>query len=427
MSNLSKKKVLNRNKINNVNDIVVIGGGIAGLYICYKMRNKNKNISCFEMNDIMGGRIKTLRINVNGIKHTVDLGAGRYHKEHYLLRKLIKDLNLQDKEVTFGSQVNFQPTNNYHLKDKFKGINGFDMVKKVIEYYNKKKHSDNYLRKLSFPEYAIKVLTEDEIKFMLDSTGYYAELAYANAYNAIQMYKNDVRDDIKYCSLKGGLDQIISNIIQETRNKIDYYNNAVLTQVFYNDGIFVLNINNKKIITKKLILAIPKQSLMKLNIMRPYFPLLKSVDCQNLTRVYSFYDPKDVWFDCIGKTTTNNRLRYIIPISPKRGSIMSSYVDTKYAKQWKNVDKRKVNKIIRDNMDIIFNKKTKSPKYSYIANWECGVAHWLPGYNSDEISGKIIQPNTKLPLYVVGENYSKLQAWIEGSLQTSEECLKLIK
>ena len=86
-----------------------------------------------------------------------------------------------------------------------------------------------------------------------------------------------------------------------------------------------------------------------------------------------------------------------------------------------------MNKIIRDNMDIIFNKKTKSPKYSYIANWECGVAHWLPGYNSDEISGKIIQPNTKLPLYVVGENYSKLQAWIEGSLQTSDECLKLIK
>jgi monoamine oxidase len=53
-----------------------------------------------------------------------------------------------------------------------------------------------------------------------------------------------------------------------------------------------------------------------------------------------------------------------------------------------------------------------------------GVHFWERGYQSWEISQKILCPVPGFPCYICGEAYSTTQTWAEGALETSEEVLR---
>ena len=58
--------------------------------------------------------------------------------------------------------------------------------------------------------------------------------------------------------------------------------------------------------------------------------------------------------------------------------------------------------------------------------WDAGVACWKKDVDSDYLSVKLINPYPRV--FIIGENYSKYQAWCEGALMTSESCIaKLVK
>ena len=63
--------------------------------------------------------------------------------------------------------------------------------------------------------------------------------------------------------------------------------------------------------------------------------MLNSVSCKPLYRIYAVY-PKNkngkVWFHDISNTTTNEKIKFIIPIDYKKGLILISYTDGKYTK-----------------------------------------------------------------------------------------------
>lgn len=53
-----------------------------------------------------------------------------------------------------------------------------------------------------------------------------------------------------------------------------------------------------------------------------------------------------------------------------------------------------------------------------------GVNFWNPGVKSWELIPKIAHPRPELPIFIVGEAYSKAQGWVEGALETSELVLQ---
>ncbi len=53
-----------------------------------------------------------------------------------------------------------------------------------------------------------------------------------------------------------------------------------------------------------------------------------------------------------------------------------------------------------------------------------GVNFWNASVNSTEMIPKVAQPKPDLPVYIVGEAYSRSQSWVEGSLETSELVLQ---
>ena len=67
-------------------DIIIIGGGIAGLFTAYKLSQTNKNIILFESSNKLGGKIKTIK-NEN---ISYEAGAARFHKSHEKKEKIVK-------------------------------------------------------------------------------------------------------------------------------------------------------------------------------------------------------------------------------------------------------------------------------------------------------------------------------------------------
>ena len=76
-------------------DVVIIGGGIAGLYSGYLLNKNQINYEVYY--EEIGGRIQT--INIDGIDNHQDMGAEYFLDFDTTLMNLIAELNLEIEEI----------------------------------------------------------------------------------------------------------------------------------------------------------------------------------------------------------------------------------------------------------------------------------------------------------------------------------------
>jgi monoamine oxidase len=410
-----------------MNDIIIIGGGISGLYCFYELEKKYKNlkISLFEKNNYFGGRFLTKTQKIFDKSFKTEVGAGRLNKNHKLFLKLIKELKLEKDLIKTKGNNDICPSIDYNLNKKFKNKSSFDYINKVIK--KAEKEDKKYLIQLSFKQYAQKVLKKDELKFLYDFSGYYGQLYKGNCYDVVKLFKYGIKNDIDYFVLKNGFSSVIAGLLKKIKSKNLYIKQELLKINKY-QNTFLLNINGNVYQTKHLILALPKPALLNINYLNIYKKDLNSIICKELCRIYSIF-PK-VWFKDLNKITTNNKLRFIIPIDKESGLIMISYSDSKYANYWKkflNKPNEELVNEINTQLSKIFPYKIEKPIYTSIYYWNCGVAYWKPKIDSEKISEKILKLNNDDNLYIIGENYSKNQSWAEGGLETVNELLNKYK
>jgi hypothetical protein len=183
--------------------------------------------------------------------------------------------------------------------------------------------------------------------------------------------------------------------------------------------------------TKKLILAVPKPTLMKLRILHNIKKELNGIECIPLLRYYSIYPSNPttgkVWFHDLGKTTTNIGIRYIIPIHKENGMIMVSYTDGYYAKKMqKRIEEKEDESYIQDSLEKLFpDEDIPNPILTKKYFWPCGEGLWKKHTNYQQISQHLLQPFHNQKLFIIGENYSLHQGWIEGALTTAHEIISL--
>lgn len=253
-------------------DIIVIGGGISGLYTTYNLLKKypHINIAIIEKENYLGGRVYT------DTSHdmTIEAGAGRFSGSHILLMNLIHELGLSSKLVKISSQAVYVPSNQYpenikkynsildssNLINKKDGLkdglkDGFFQVPSLINSIMEsnitnitnpvllsaediilgtknlpnagllihvilasKFESRSYLSSMSFEKYARTILAEPEVEFIKQSFGYYSELVIMNAYDAIVLMEN-LSPSNQFYVLNGGLSQIIYRLVSFIRRK----------------------------------------------------------------------------------------------------------------------------------------------------------------------------------------------------------------
>jgi cytochrome b involved in lipid metabolism len=450
----------NKKKYDTKNyDLVIIGGGIAGLYTLYKLSKQftNLKILLLESGERYGGRIYSYKETIDGEEYVMDLGAGRLGHHHKLINTLISELGLKSKIVNIPNTktyIEVTENNKAHEKTQYKD----SIMAKLYKFFLSplvSKLGKSALQKFYLYELLTKYMSASFSQKVASVFEYSSDLNELNAYDALGYFKYDYNKESTFFTLNGGLGQIIDHLltaIKQThgykRKNISICNLSHVENVTYNANantnananLFSICVSNYKNSSKTtyycdhLICAIPKQSLESLTIFKPLLRDLDSINPINLVRIFEVYKTEngESWFKNIKKTITNSKVQFVIPINSNNGLIMSSYSDCANARFWNNLLAKKgldyVKQTLNSTLNLVFsvyNISVPPSKYIKLYFWDAGVANWKKNVDSDYLSYKLINP---LPnVYIIGENYSKYQAWCEGALMTSENCIaKLI-
>jgi monoamine oxidase len=445
MSNTQKNK---KNHNTNNYDLVIIGGGISGIYTLYKLSSKypQLKILLLESGERYGGRIVSYKETIDGEEYIMDLGAGRLGHHHKLINNLINELGLKPKIIDIPNTktyIEVSENNNACDKTNFKD----SIMTKLTKFFLSplvSKLGKSILQKFYVSELIKKYMSLSFFQKVSSVFEYSSDLNEFNAYDAIEYFKHDYNNESKFFTLVGGLEQIIENmlvVIKKTKSykskNIKLMNlSSVENIIKKNTNLFKIVVNNYNkskvynVYSKYVICALPKQSLKKLDLFKPFLRDLNSINSINLLRIFEIYNKTngETWFKNVEKTITNSQVQFVIPINPNNGLIMSSYSDCANARFWNLLRAKKGITYVKNILNIklnqlfsIYNITIPPSKYIKMYFWDAGVACWKKNVDSDYLSSKLLNP---LPnVFIVGENYSKYQAWCEGALMTSENCI----
>jgi len=400
-------------------DIIIIGGGISGLFLAYKLSFVNLSILLVESSNRLGGRIYTK--HNQGV--TFESGAARFHSTHTKLLSLIQELdlvgliyplprildhNLRKKDMRLHSSPPYETSHN---------LDTMNLLQKSIVMKDKFKKEE--LTNISFFQYLTLIFDHETALFMKDSFGYDSEFIELNAYSALNMFEKDLFSSDQYYSLQGG----VSLLIEKLQSKLQQKDNVTIKMnkqvIDINDRMVLLS-GNETFYFKYLLCAIPQKSLLQL----PYLKSLSSLNSVKeipLLRIYAKYPEKDVWFKGIQRTTTDNILRHIIPIDPAKGLIMISYTDNHLAEAWRNAytnGEEFLIKMLHKEIKSLYDIDPPAPEFISFDYWANGFHVWKPGSDSSKISSEIIRPIPDKNIFICGESFSLKQGWIEGALET---------
>ena len=420
-------------------DIIIIGGGIAGIYTMYNLKKEHPHLKVLllQKQDRFGGRIYTYHKKFDNKNYIMDLGAGRIGFHHNYMNKLVKELKL-DKYI-----VPIKNTENYieYNKDKNISENKSNLKKKYSKIlYNLlnsskiKNISDTILKKNYFSDILKKFFNNKEYKTIENTFEYNNKLNNLNSYNAIKYFRDDYNHLSKFYILSVGYDSIIYKMIESIEKNKNYklQKNSYVQNIVYdtNKNQYSITYNNKKVNCKYVVCAIPRNDLIKFNILKKYNYLLNTINEISKVRIFQIYKKDEInnkmWFENIEKTSTNNELQFVIPINSNNGLIMSSYNENISTKKnyWNELFKRGGNlfhKTLQKKLSNLFNIYVPISEYTKICYWPKGIACWKKNVDSSIVSEKIL--NIMHNFYICGENYSEYQAWCEGALETSEKVL----
>ena len=425
---------MTKDKSDKQYNIVIIGGGISGLYLANLFQKKmanGKNIAIFEKSYRVGGRVKSQ--NVDSIN--IEEGAGRFMPNHRHLLGLIKRFGLKGEMIAKNPQPDAKLSH---------------IVNKVRKYGSKNR---SILQDLTYIELMKLCLTRGEIEYYLSNYGFGDEIHHLQAGHAIRQFAGDLRHDKKFYIMQCGLEKIVEEIKKENEKKnISIHTQHLLRKVEYLGSkvkypyrleFEVFNTFQKVVIyARELVLCIPPNSLNNITfelgalkeqeIIRERVERVRNMVYEGtLIRIYAKYrdQGRDIWFNRMKNSVVRGGiLRNIIPIDQKTGIIQyySDYNHAKELEEYRLADGEILKEIIKEDIKRELGKKISEPEWLKIFYWNAGVHHWKPNIDIDrEI--REIQWNTfgnKHNIGIVGEAFCRNQGWIEGALENAEEFYK---
>lgn len=472
----------NHSNINNSHrykyyDIIIIGGGISGLYCAYNLLKSNGQlrILLLEKGLRLGGRVSTFYSNDNngnngnkkksGNKkmYMFETGAARFNDNHKLLNKLLNDLHLDNEKQKIDNVKDIiWYGDNKFINERAKYPHMDDIIKAINTEIKAKALTSTTIRKYTLQELAEYLLSNNHIddnihitEYMESLYPYNAEQYNMNAYDALQIFNTDFTHNIQYYMLKCGLSEIIkrlqtsiinmgcdiitsytvSNVNGNVKKRGGIPNTNTTTTTNTNTNNRVNYIINNEYTCNSLMICIPKLALKKVAFFRNLLgiKLLNSITCIPLYRIYAKYPlstkNNKVWFTGINKVIVNHPIKFIMPYDEKNGILHISYTDGKYAKfLWKKFLAGTINSYLDTEIKKLFpDKQIPKPQWIKHYYWECGMGSWNKNIDSTKTMIAIIKPSKSNNIYFCGENYSNQQGWMEGALFTSNIALTYLK
>lgn len=372
--------------------VCIIGSGIAGLYSAYILKNNHHDVTIFEKNNRIGGRIKT--ISFDGINVVSGAGIGR--DADVLLKKLCQDINAETHPFQSKSMY-------YKMNPKFTVQ---DKIKELKEA--------NLQTNGTFKEVALPYLKKTQYNQLVS---YIGETDYENEdyHDVMNDYGFDKSFSSGFPAFSINWDNFLS--IFQSLLKENIVLNQKITHISKSkDGFLV----NNKFFDKVIIATTISQTKTILSSLLKNEKVLKYYDniaCQSFARVYAKLD-KPLDFNNFRTVITKNPFQKMIEMNKDKNIYMISYSDNIQADFWKE-HKYKLSETIETQLKKQLDVEVKV-KESKLCYWNCGTHYCLPldkSFKTRDDYLKTVQ-NPMKNLFVVGEAFSRNHGWCEGALES---------
>lgn len=426
-------------------DCIIVGAGIAGLYATRELLKQHPtwNIALAERYKGLGGRTYSYEPpGLDGIHW--EMGAGRIHKSHTMLMKLIEEYGLHWIPI---------PETTSYKHSAYGSIlpNPFETLIVPLYLAPLQNLSPAVLGTNTILQLMNKLYGVALAKTLLAYFPYRAEINVMRADMALKGFLDggEMSSNTGYGILQEGFSELVARMRKDIesrggvilkRHKLTHLVSAGgkatdLTFEFgYNEpgkphGTIILRAE------QACILALHKDAVAELDDMKSW-SVLTHLKTAPLLRCYAVFDTHHpVWFSGLSRLVTPMKPRYIIPMNPAQGTIMISYTDgddtNEYRKiQGKGGDKALEKAIMSDIRQLFPKQHIPNPIFFRSHPWETGCTYWLPGsYSPSVASQQAIHPlPSKLPgVWLCGESWSMRQCWVEGALEQTKAMLQKIK
>ena len=267
-------------------DIIIVGGGMAGLYTQYKLlqKYKNKKIILIEKDNRLGGRVYTYNMKLKGVKHSMEAGAGRFNDNHKLLKMLINELGYSKQIFKIPSSVQHVATKKRWKDNKLSKLSPYE----YFDYILNNTHLNNKMKNLSFDEW-LKKNFDNEVVEYLKAFYPYKDVFKTNAYDALNLYKIDLNINNNFYVLGGGLSQLVDGLYKNIRSKGGKIRlNTKLMSIDDIEDYYIVKTNKCNYFCKNIVLTGQRPDLLKIKYLNNLKPVINSVRNAPLCR-FLFY------------------------------------------------------------------------------------------------------------------------------------------
>jgi len=396
-------------------DVIIVGGGIAGLYSAYQIKKLSPKTSILilerDKRSWLGGRMNN--VDFQGVSVVTGAGVGRKNKDH-LLVDLCNKL-----KIKYGE---------YPIKKHYsKTLNPVD-IGKIINHLKSKYNKERDSQK-TFKEFAEPILGKDVYKNLLICSAY-TDYENEDAYETLYYYGFD--DNYKSWIALG---IPWHELVEKIAHKVGMENIKTSSNVIgihkmdeCQCGFLVELSNGKKFSCLKTIIATTISSVKKL-VPGADDPnsIYQQIHGQTFLRVYGKFDKASSEImkkEVPSQTIIPGPLHRIIPMNADKGVYMIAYTDNDGAKQLK--DKLENNEKNRKFFCELLEKSLGLPSNSLHLKsildffWPIGTHYYEPLREPFKDRNQFIKAaQYPMPgMLIVGEMISRKQGWTEGALES---------
>ncbi len=434
-------------------DVLIVGGGISGLYTAREiLRRKPKTqLLLIEKYPILGGRVLSFKKDLGAHKAVGwEAGAGRLHYSQKRVHKLLHDYDMT--VVPLPATVDYLPDCEHARRQD----NNFScLAAAILPLLAALPVAE--LQMTTLADICKRILGPIEAKAFFDKFPYHTEVHRLRGDLALDTFRSVMGADAGFCTVRGGFGQLPVAIAADVRRSggtiwlgaelVRWSGSGSGSSTAPLKVTVRLNRPDKinPVVTirpKKMILALHAGALQSFPQTRNWSPL-KHLGVAKLLRIYAVFPSQSLcdgkkgpWFAGMSKVVTPGPLRYIIPINEEAGTIMISYTDgDDTAPFWTAAEAadapgaagaaatNRLTKLIMTHVRRLFGPSIPNPSFIKAHPWTVGSTYWKPGrYDVDNV----IKASRQLQsgVFVIGESFSKEQAWIEGALESADGFLK---
>ncbi len=428
-------------------DVLIVGGGIAGLYTAREIlqRQPKTQLLLIEKYPVLGGRVLSFRKQIAGKEVGWEAGAGRLHYSQKRVHKLLDEYGIT--VIPLSASADYLPDCQLPRRQD----NNFSsLAAAILPLLAALPPAELQMQTLA--DVCRRIMGPVQSATFLNKFPYHTEVHRLRADMALDAFRSVMGADAGFCTVRGGFAQIPLAIAADIRRSGGTIWLGASLERWSGSGGSTHPLKatvrlsrpdkTNPVVTihpKRMILALHSGALQAFPQTRNWAPM-KHLGVAKLLRIYAVFPKnklcngtKGPWFAGMSKVVTPGPLRYVIPISEEAGTIMISYTDgDDTAPFWSAAQEAdggsagatgRLTKLIMTHVRRLFGSHIPNPTFIKAHPWTVGSTYWKPGrYDVDNVIKESRQLQSGV--FVIGESFSKEQAWIEGALESADGFLQ---